>query len=382
MSQFRTNSFQKIVMMLCIFLGNSCIEEEAKKEVMKEETTVIVEQKYTIETKKNKNIEIQNKITKGETIWKILKRYNARDSEILLIAEQEEVDCNFNKMQTGKEYKVALRSDSSILSFHYQATSNTVYTITFTDPLSYSKSENTLQNVKSENIIEKTEETLEVIKNDIISVKDFLTGRFQLNNHPDFVLVDKKHHTKSEMYLQKVTLEAFINMSVAAKKDGINLIIISGTRNYYSQKSIWERKYNKYKSEELTDVEIIKKIMIWSSMPSTSRHHWGTDIDINGFEEYFDGKNEKSNKEYEWLVNNAHKFGFCQVYTEKGEGKRQTGYNEEKWHWSYMPLSSDYLKKYKELITYTDINGFSASEFAKELDIIKEFVFGISEECD
>ena len=203
-----------------------------------------------------------------------------------------------------------------------------------------------------------------------------------MNNHPDFVLVDKKYHTKSEMYLQKVTLEAFINMSVAAKKDGINLIIISGTRNYYSQKSIWERKYNKYKSEELTDVEIIKKIMIWSSMPSTSRHHWGTDIDINGFEEYFDGKNEKSNKEYEWLVNNAHKIGFCQVYTEKGEGKRQTGYNEEKWHWSFMPLSSDYLKKYKEIITYTDINGFSASEFAKELDIIKEFVFGISGDCN
>ena len=26
--------------------------------------------------------------------------------------------------------------------------------------------------------------------------------------------------------------------------------------------------------------------MLWSSMPSTSRHHWGTDIDINGFEKY------------------------------------------------------------------------------------------------
>jgi DNA-directed RNA polymerase specialized sigma24 family protein len=45
-----------------------------------------------------------------------------------------------------------------------------------------------------------------------------------------------------------------------------------------------------------------------------------------------------------------------------------------------MPLSSGYLEEYKELITYKDINGFSASEFAKELDIIKEFVFGIG--CD
>ena len=115
-------------------------------------------------------------------------------------------------------------------------------------------------------------------------------------------------------------------------------------------------------------------------MPSTSRHHWGTDIDINGFDEYFDGKNEKANNEYEWLVNNAHKFNFCQVYTEKREGKRQTGYNEEKWHWSYMPLSSGYLKEYKKFITYTDINGFSASQFAEELNIIEEYIFGV--ECE
>ena len=116
--------------------------------------------------------------------------------------------------------------------------------------------------------------------------------------------------------------------------------------------------------------------MLWSSMPSTSRHHWGTDIDINGFDDYFDGENEKSNKEYQWLRTNAYKFGFCQVYTKKGEKGRTTGYNEEKWHWSYMPLSSDYLKQYKELINYKNINGFSASEFAEELNIIEEFVFG------
>ena len=64
------------------------------------------------------------------------------------------------------------------------------------------------------------------------------------------------------MYLQKQTLESFIKMREAAEKDGINLTIVSGTRNFYSQKSIWERKYNKYKKENLTDIEIIQKIMI------------------------------------------------------------------------------------------------------------------------
>ena len=115
-------------------------------------------------------------------------------------------------------------------------------------------------------------------------------------------------------------------------------------------------------------------------MPTTSRHHWGTDIDINGFDDYFSDENKKANKEYKWLLINAHKFDFCQVYTKKGEGrKRRSGYNEEKWHWSYMPLARKYLNLYQKTITYKDINGFSGSQFAKEMDIINKYVFGISD---
>ena len=210
-------------------------------------------------------------------------------------------------------------------------------------------------------------------------IKDLLIGKFKVETHPYFVLVDKKYHDKSEMYLQKQTLESFIKMREAAEKDGIQLTIISGTRDFYSQKSIWERKYNNYKKEGLSEIEIIKKIMLWSSMPTTSRHHWGTDIDINGFDDYFSEENKKANKEYKWLLINAPKFDFCQVYTEKGEGKRRTGYNEEKWHWSYMPLACKYLNLYQEIVTYEDINGFSGSHFAKEMDIINKYVFGISD---
>ena len=88
---------------------------------------------------------------------------------------------------------------------------------------------------------------------------------------------------------------------------------------------------------------------------------------------------EKANKEYKWLVTNAPKFDFCQVYTEKEEGKRRTGYNEEKWHWSYMPLAHEYLKLYQEIVSYENISGFSGSQFAKELDVINKYVLGISD---
>jgi LAS superfamily LD-carboxypeptidase LdcB len=361
---------------------NNSIEVVPKESLLSFSET---ENEGEIETVKNKEegeIEIISQIKERETLSEILGRYNVSQKTILIIAEQKEVDCDFNNMQIGKEYKISLDADSVITSFHYQKNSENVYSITFSDPIKYKETKTTIKKVISDKVIIKEEVKMEEKVNKEISKSDFLTGKFQLNKHPNFVLVDKKYHTKSEMYLQKETLEDFIKMKESAEKDGIQLILVSGTRNFYSQKSIWERKYNKNKAKGLTDIENIKKIMIWSSMPSTSRHHWGTDIDINGFDEYFDGKNEKANNEYEWLVNNASKFGFCQVYSEKEEGKRQTGYNEEKWHWSYMPLSSNYLKMYKELITYKDINGFSASEFAKELDIIKAFVFGISKECN
>ena len=70
-----------------------------------------------------------------------------------------------------------------------------------------------------------------------------------------------------------------------------------------------------------------------------------------------------------------------QVYSEKKKGGRSTGYNEEKWHWSYMPIANQLLEDYKKLISYSDITDFSACEYAEELNIFEEFVFGINKTC-
>jgi len=119
-----------------------------------------------------------------------------------------------------------------------------------------------------------------------------------------------------------------------------------------------------------------KKILEYSSMPSTSRHHWGTDIDINSLEsDYF--KSGKGKLEYEWLTKNEPKYGFYQVYTSKKNGR--TGYSEEEWHWSYLPLANIYLSKYNTLIKLNDIKGFKGFESARKIDVIKDYVNGI--EC-
>jgi hypothetical protein len=73
----------------------------------------------------------------------------------------------------------------------------------------------------------------------------------------------------------------------------------------------------------------------------------------------------------------AHAYGFCQPYSKKGTD-RETGYEEEKWHWSYMPVSGQLIKQYESKITYSKITGFKGSGTGKVIDVIKNYVLGIA----
>ena len=213
-----------------------------------------------------------------------------------------------------------------------------------------------------------------------------LMGRIQ-HTHPDMVPVDPAMANRSGMYLHKEAWEAFLQMHAAAHNDGIRLIIVSAFRTFDHQKRIWENKWNG--NQTLTGninaagipnpVERAREILKYSAMPGTSRHHWGTDIDINSLNNnYF--LSGKGLKEYEWLRQNAHTFGFCQPYTAKGPLRNQ-GYEEEKWHWSYMPLASAFLKQYNENISYEHINDFQGWETASQIKVKENYVMAIDDNC-
>jgi len=220
----------------------------------------------------------------------------------------------------------------------------------------------------SKDTIKKSKEIVDVIVID----KNFVLGKFNYRKDTSFVKVDAIHASKT-IYLQKEVYTAFIKMYEAAKSENINLKIISGTRNFYEQKAIWERKWKRYK--DLSPIKRAQKILEYSSMPSTSRHHWGTDMDLNNLNNSYFERGVGA-KEYQWLKENAIKYGFYQVYTSKKNGR--TGYNMEKWHWSYMPLAEQYLSYYNSKISYEDITGFEGSQLEGELNIIQGFVNGIS----
>jgi LAS superfamily LD-carboxypeptidase LdcB len=223
--------------------------------------------------------------------------------------------------------------------------------------------------------IKKTStDTILTIKEPLPKItKAFVLGKFNYKSDSTFIKLNPQHTTK-DIYLNIEVADALLDMLEAAKADGIKFKILSGTRNFEEQKIIWERKWRTYNN--LIPLDRAKKILTYSSMPSTSRHHWGTDIDLNSLNNsYFNSGEGKL--EYNWLLNNAHTYGFYQVYTNKESGR--TGYNLEKWHWSYMPLANQYLTYYNENITIQDLNGFKGSELAKELNIIDNYVNGISE---
>lgn len=214
--------------------------------------------------------------------------------------------------------------------------------------------------------------------------KNYLLGKFDPTTHQQFVRLNDQHTQGSAKgaYLRKETYEAFIKMCDAARKDGVTLVIISATRNFESQKRIWENKWEGrtlVEGKNLTTIKDKKErarlILLYSSMPSTSRHHWGTDMDLNALENSFFESGEGL-KIYQWLATHAAQFGFCQPYTSKVEGR--TGYEEEKWHWSYLPLSGQFLNDYASSVTYNDIKGFAGSEVASPLAVIRNYVKGVA----
>ncbi len=154
--------------------------------------------------------------------------------------------------------------------------------------------------------------------------------------------------------LRKEAYDAFMEMKKAAYVDGVAIKVVSSYRDFYRQEGIWERKYLKYTEElNMSPDDAMDKIIEYSTIPGTSRHHWGTDIDlIDGYkkvkgdvlvpEKFEEGGPFKEFKD--WMDKNASKYGFYLVYTNNPKRK---GFKYEPWHYSYAPISKPMLKTFR-----------------------------------
>lgn len=217
-----------------------------------------------------------------------------------------------------------------------------------------------------------------------IEKEDYLIGKFDATKNPDLFMQITDIKTGYPMWFRRDAYAAFKRMydDMLAANPTLpkDLTIISALRNVTAQATIWNRKWNGEYSKIENPVVRGLGIMEWSSMPGTSRHHWGTDLDFFSLNNS-DFDHGYGKIIYSWFKANAKNYGFCQPYT----AGRCAGYNEERWHWSFFPVSSPLLIAWNSLYGTSSIcNWASRVSFdgAKSVSVLASaYVNTISSDC-
>ncbi len=137
----------------------------------------------------------------------------------------------------------------------------------------------------------------------------------------ELVKIGNEYASEEGMECSKVALDAFQKMSAAAMKDGYEIVINSAYRSYQDQVDITE-EYLKWYGQNYVDKYVAK--------PGYSEHQSGLAFDIGSRK-----VNVFANsKEYEWMLENAYKYGFILRFSKKDEDI--TGFRSEPWHYRYV----------------------------------------------
>ena len=134
----------------------------------------------------------------------------------------------------------------------------------------------------------------------------------------------------SGVYMDYRVAPYYNEMYAAAKKDGIILTPFSGYRSYARQ----QRNYNNLTQQYMSQYGLSKDAAAAKAAtvilpPGTSEHNLGLAMDICNTNSTF-----KNQKEYKWLTEHAHEYGFILRYT--AEKQPITGIIPEPWHWRFV----------------------------------------------
>lgn len=181
------------------------------------------------------------------------------------------------------------------------------------------------------------------------ATKDLNTNTILVNKYnyltEDYVpenlqTVDKKYSSKT-LQLVDYAKEAFEKLSEAASKENYTVLAMSSYRSYQYQYNL----YNRYVS-----TDGVKAADTYSARPGYSEHQTGLAVDVyNGKEDF---TNFEKTKEYNWMQDNAYKFGFILRFPK--DKVLETGYQYESWHYRYVG---------KEIAKYIHDNNLCFEEY-------------------
>lgn len=144
----------------------------------------------------------------------------------------------------------------------------------------------------------------------------------QKNFEPDdLVSIDSEYAVDDTQLGSRIAVNAFIKMYKAAKKEGYDLVINSSYRSYEEQEEICDT-YRELYGENY--------VLNYVAMPGFSEHQTGLSFDVGSKDSNVFAESE----EYEWIQENAHKYGFIQRFPSKYQAI--TGFRAEPWHYRYV----------------------------------------------
>ena len=108
-----------------------------------------------------------------------------------------------------------------------------------------------------------------------------------------------------------------------AKENGFQFIVNTSYRSYDIQKEMYENTKS-LKGAKQADLIVAR--------PGHSDHQSGLSIDLYDLNNSSDSFQETP--AYQWLQENAYKFGFIERYPKDKESI--TGFSYEPWHWRYV----------------------------------------------
>lgn len=118
-----------------------------------------------------------------------------------------------------------------------------------------------------------------------------------------------------------------------ARAAGLSLFVAQGYRTEEEQQLLLDQKQEAYENEGNSPKEARKLAEQWVAVPGTSEHQIGIAVDINA-----DTEKNKAEDVYNWLADNAHKYGFINRYP--ADKTDITGISNEPWHYRYVGVDA------------------------------------------
>lgn len=141
--------------------------------------------------------------------------------------------------------------------------------------------------------------------------------------------------------LTKEATEAFNKMAQDAKEEGYTIRAVSTYRSFSYQKNL----YNNYVKKDG-----VEKADTYSARAGFSEHQTGLAVDVDNVNLNYTKFGQT--KEFEWMKENAHKYGYILRYTIENEFI--TGYKNEPWHYRYVGIDVATQMKNENISSYEE----------------------------